>query len=95
MQSRVGRYNAVKRHVGYFREAKMACSRKEFILIFLDGDIPRRPSYRVCISQLIWIARVCSHVTDFNARNKCLTANFYDRAIDIINYERPSQNFNF
>ena len=26
------------------------------------------------ISQLIRFARVCSHVTDFNARNKCLTA---------------------
>ena len=30
---------------------------------FLDGDIPRRPSYRVC-----------SPVNDFNTRNKCLTA---------------------
>ena len=26
------------------------------------------------ISQLIRFARVCNHVTDFNARNKCLTA---------------------
>ena len=26
------------------------------------------------ISQLIRFARVCSHVEDFNARNKCLTA---------------------
>ena len=41
---------------------------------FLDGDIPRRPSYGVYISQLIRFARVCNHVTDFNARNKCLTA---------------------
>ena len=29
---------------------------------FLDGDVPRRPSYRVHISQLIRFARVCSHV---------------------------------
>ena len=41
---------------------------------FLDGDVPRRASYGVYISQLITFARVCNHVTDFNARNKCLTA---------------------
>ena len=41
---------------------------------FLDGDVPRRASYGVYISQLIRFARVCNHVADFNARNKCLTA---------------------
>ena len=41
---------------------------------FLVGDVPRRPSYGVNISQLIRFARVCSHVDDINARNKCLTA---------------------
>ena len=41
---------------------------------FLDGDVPRHPSYGVYISQLIRFARVCSHVDDFNTRNKCLTA---------------------
>ena len=41
---------------------------------FLDDDVPRRPSYGVYISQLIRFARVCSHVDDFNTRNKCLTA---------------------
>ena len=41
---------------------------------FLDGDVPRHPSYGVYISQLIRFARVCSHVVDFNTRNKCLTA---------------------
>ena len=50
---------------------------------FLDGDVPRRPSYGVYISQLIRFARVCSHVDDFNTRNKCLTAkllkNFLNR----------------
>ena len=40
---------------------------------FWDGDVPRRPSYGVYISQLRF-ARVCSHVTDLNARNKSLTA---------------------
>ena len=42
------------------------------IFPFLDGDV--RASYGVYISQLIRFARVCNHVTDFNARNKCLTA---------------------
>ena len=41
---------------------------------FLDGDVPRRASYGVYISQLIRFARVCNHVKDFNARNKSLTA---------------------
>ena len=41
---------------------------------FLDGDIPRRISYGVYTSQLIRFARVCNHVADFNARNKCSTA---------------------
>ena len=31
------------------------------------------------ISQLIRFARVCSHVDDFNARNKCLTAKLLKR----------------
>ena len=41
---------------------------------FLDGDVPRSTSYGVYISQLIRFARVSSHVVDFNARNKGLTA---------------------
>ena len=41
---------------------------------FLDGDVPRSPSYVVYISQLIRFARVCSNVDDFNNRNLFLTA---------------------
>ena len=41
---------------------------------FLDGVVPCRPYYGVYISELIRFARVCSHVDDFNTRNKCLTA---------------------
>ena len=41
---------------------------------FLDGDVPRSTSYGVYISQPIQFGRVCSHVADFNACNKCLTA---------------------
>ena len=41
---------------------------------FLNGDVPRSPSYGVYISQLIRFARVCSYVDDFNNRNLFLTA---------------------
>ena len=41
---------------------------------FLDGDVPRRASYGVSISQIIRFAKVCNHVADYNARNRCLTA---------------------
>ena len=34
---------------------------------FMDGDVPRRPSYEVYITQRF--ARVCSQVEHFNARN--------------------------
>ena len=40
----------------------------------LDGDVPSSTSYGVYISQLIRFARVSSHVADFNARYKSLTA---------------------
>ena len=49
----------------------------DFVIVtfpFLDGDVPRRASYGVYISQLIRFASVCNHVADFNARNKFLTA---------------------
>ena len=41
---------------------------------FLDGDVPRRTSYGVYISQLIRFAGAPSNVNDFNCRNKALTA---------------------
>ena len=41
---------------------------------FLDGDVRRSTSYGVYISQLIRLARVFSHVDDFDTRNKVLTA---------------------
>ena len=34
---------------------------------FLDGDVPRRPSYGVYISQLIRFVRASSHGSDFNS----------------------------
>ena len=41
---------------------------------FLDGDVPRRNSYGVYISQLIRFGRASSNLNDFNYRNKALTA---------------------
>ena len=43
---------------------------------FLNGDVPRRPSYinGVYISQLIRFSRASSHVTDFNNHNKFLSS---------------------
>ena len=41
---------------------------------FLDGDVPRTTSYGVYIFQLIRFAKVSSHLADFNARNRSLTA---------------------
>ena len=41
---------------------------------FLDGDVPRRTSYGVYISQHIRFARTSSNLNDFNYRNKALTA---------------------
>ena len=57
---------------------------------FVDGVVPRRPSYGVYIFQLIRFARVCSHVDDFNARNKCLTSQ---TVIGIIRLERRFKSF--
>ena len=39
----------------------------------LDGDVPRRTSYGVYISQFIRFSRVSSILNDFNYRNKALT----------------------
>ena len=36
------------------------------IVNYLDGDVPRSPSYGEYISILIRFARVCSNVDDFN-----------------------------
>ena len=36
---------------------------------FVDGDVPRSPSYGVYIPQLIHFAGVCSNVDDFNIRH--------------------------
>ena len=60
---------------------------------FLHGEVPRRASYGVFISQLIRFARVCNQVANLNARNKCLTAKLLQQAIGIINFEKHFINF--
>ena len=42
---------------------------------FLDGNVPRSPSYGVYISRLIRFARVRSNVNDYNKSNLFLTTN--------------------
>ena len=59
----------------------------------MDGDFPRRPSYGVCISHLIRFARVCSHVEDFNARNKCLTAKLLKQGYRYHKLKRAFSKF--
>ena len=56
---------------------------------FLDGDVPRSPSYGLYISQLIRSARVCSNVDDFKNRNLFLTAY---KVIDIIKFGKRFLN---
>ena len=60
------------------------------IFPFLDGDVPRRPSYGVYISQLIRFARASSHVTDFNTRSKFLTAKLLKQG---YRYHKLSKTF--
>ena len=47
---------------------------------FLDGDVPGSDFNGVFISQLIRFARVSSHVTDFNARNRVLTGKLVNQS---------------
>ena len=61
--------------------------------LFLDGDVSRRPSYGVYISQLIRFARASSHVTDFNNRNKFLTAKLLKQGFLYHKLRKPFPKF--
>ena len=50
---------------------------------FLDGDVPRSPSYGVYISQLIRFVRVCSNVNNFNNRNLFFNAKLLKQGYNI------------
>ena len=58
----------------------------------MDGDDPRRASYGVYISQLLSFARDCNHVTDVNARNKCLTSNLLQKG---YRYHKLRRHFHY
>ena len=60
---------------------------------FLNGGVPRSASYVVYISQLIRFARVCSHVDDFNTRNKVLTANLLRQGYRYHNLRKAFSKF--
>ena len=60
---------------------------------FLDGDVPRRTSYGVYISQLIRFARASSNISDLTAVIKSLLPNFVGRAIVGLNFIRRFRNF--
>ena len=60
---------------------------------FLDGDVPQRPSYGVYISQLIRFGRASSHVTEFNNRNKFLTAKLLKQGYRYHKLRKHFPNF--
>ena len=60
---------------------------------FLDGKVPRRPSYGVYISQLIRFARVCNHVDELNTCNKCLTAKLLKQGYRYHNLRKAFSKF--
>ena len=61
---------------------------------FLDGDVPRRTSYGVYISQLIRFARALLLILmTLTTVIKPLLPNFLGRAIVILNFVRRFRNF--
>ena len=60
---------------------------------FLDGDVPRSPSYGVYISQLIRFARVCSNVDDLNNRNLFLTAKLLKQGYRYHKFRKAFSKF--
>ena len=74
--------------VDWFVSCKIYDKRNDFDFeivnfLFLDGDVPHATSYGVYISQLIRFARVSSHVTDFNTRNKLLTVKLLNQGLSV------------
>ena len=60
---------------------------------FLNGDVLSSTSCRVYISQLIRFARVSSHVADFNARNKSLTAKLLQQGYRYHKFRKTFSKF--
>ena len=60
---------------------------------FLDGDVPHSTSYGVYIAQLIRFAGMSTHVADFNARNKSLTAKLLQQGYRYHKLRKTFSNF--
>ena len=60
---------------------------------FLDGDVPRRTSYGVYISQLIRFARASSNLSDLNYRNKALTAKLLRQGYRYFKFRKAFAKF--
>ena len=53
----------------YDKRDAFTCNFEKVHFPFLDGDVPRSPSYGVYIFQLIRLERVCSNIDDFKNIN--------------------------
>ena len=60
---------------------------------FLDGDVHRRTTYGVYISQLIGFARASSNLNDFNYRNKTLTAKLLRQGYRYLKLRKAFSKF--
>ena len=59
----------------------------------LDGDVLRRTSYGVYISQLIRFARASSNLNDFNYRNKAVTAKLLRQGYRYFKFRKAFSKF--
>ena len=59
---------------------------------FLDGDVPRRTSYGVYTSQITF-ARASSNLSDFNCRNKALTAKLLRQGCRYFKHRKAFSKF--
>ena len=60
---------------------------------FLDGDVSRRTSYGVYISQLITFARASLNLGDFNCRNNALTARLLSQGYRCFQLRKAFSKF--
>ena len=60
---------------------------------FLDGDVHRRASYGVYMSQLIRFARPSSNLSDFNCRHKTLTAKLLRQGYRYLKLRKAFSKF--
>ena len=60
---------------------------------FLDGNVPRRTSYGVYISQLIRFARASSNLSDFQCRNRALIAKLLKQGYQYFKLRKAFSKF--